>query len=197
MFRFDPGSIGVSIYFKFRDANTGLAKKGLTASSGGANASYTRSQGSATSIALVALALPTSPWSAGGFIEVNGALAPGLYRFDPPDIVCGAGVPNVYLSMNFTGTIEETTLIRLDKNQSNVGPGSIGWTVNVVNNVAAPIAGARVWVTTDAAGTNTVAGTLTTDTFGNVTFFLAAGTYFAWVADPGYSGTNPTAFTVS
>lgn len=60
-----------------------------------------------------------------------------------------------------------------------------------------PIDGAEVWVSTDLAGTNVVAGTLTTDASGNVTFMLDAGSYYAWVQKAGYNFSNPTSFTVT
>lgn len=62
---------------------------------------------------------------------------------------------------------------------------------------ATPIEGASVWVTTDAAGTAIVAGTLVTTSFGIVTFLLDAGTYYAWVQKDGYNPLVGTAFVVS
>jgi len=55
----------------------------------------------------------------------------------------------------------------------------------------------RVWVTTDLAGTNVVAGTLTTNSSGEVTFMLDAGDYYAWKEKGGVNFTNPETFTVS
>jgi hypothetical protein len=81
---------------------------------------------------------------------------------------------------------------------SLLGPGGVSGTVTVTDqNTGLPLAGARVWVTTDAAGTNVVAGSLTTDSSGQVTFSLPAGTYYVWVQDAGYNGTNPTTWVVS
>ena len=76
------------------------------------------------------------------------------------------------------------------------GSGSVSHTIQIVYN-SAPVDGAEVWVTTDVAGANTIAGTLSTNAQGNVTFLLDTGTYYAWVRKSGFNFTNPTGFTVS
>lgn len=198
MYRFDPGSTSVTIYFALRDANTGQKKTGLTATSSGAVCSYTRSGGSATPIALSQLSGPTAAWSQGGFCEVDPVNAPGLYRLDLPNAVCAAGAILAIVSLGFTGVIAEQVLVRLDKPGSLAGSGAIQVTVNVINqSTGLPLQGARVWISTDIGGQNVVAGTLNTDAFGNAVFFLNPGTYYTWVSDPGYSGANPTVLVVS
>ena len=79
---------------------------------------------------------------------------------------------------------------------SAVGSGSTSHeiTVNVGGN---PEAGVDVWVSTDAAGTNVVAGTLVTDAFGKATFSLDPGPYYLYAQKAGVNFTNPTSFTVS
>lgn len=79
---------------------------------------------------------------------------------------------------------------------SLVGPGAIPHTVTV-NSSGSPVDGAEVWVSTDAGGANVIAGTLSTDAFGQVTFTLDAGSYYLWSQKAGVNFTNPTAFTVS
>ena len=59
-----------------------------------------------------------------------------------------------------------------------------------------PLPGVAAWVTLDHAGTQIVAGRKLTDAFGNVTFELAAGTYYLWLSHSGQSFTNPTTITV-
>ena len=77
-----------------------------------------------------------------------------------------------------------------------VGSGAISHTVTVnIDNV--PANAVDVWVTTDAAGTNVVAGTLVTNQAGQATFQLDAGSYYLWCQRSGVNFTNPTAFTVS
>lgn len=77
------------------------------------------------------------------------------------------------------------------------GAGSVSYTVTITDNVSAPLDGAGVWVTTDEAGTNVVAGTLYTNASGIATFLLDPGTYYLWCQHSGYNGTNPTVVTVS
>lgn len=60
-----------------------------------------------------------------------------------------------------------------------------------------PLAGAGVWITTDVAGANVVAGTLYTDVLGRAEFMLDPGSYYQWVQKPGYNFTNPSSITVA
>ncbi len=76
------------------------------------------------------------------------------------------------------------------------GAGSVAYSVTVTDG-SNPLDGAEVWVTTDSAGTNVVAGTLSTDAMGMVTFHLDPGTYYVFVAHSGYNGDNPLAITVT
>lgn len=80
---------------------------------------------------------------------------------------------------------------------SAIGSGGIPWTVTVNDGGGAPIQGVDVWVTTDSAGSNIVAGALTTDAFGQTTFMLDAGTYYFWKQKAGYDFTNPETDTVA
>lgn len=76
-----------------------------------------------------------------------------------------------------------------------VGPGSTAYTITVTDG-ANPLDGAEVWISTDAAGLNVIAGTLSTDAMGEATFMLDPGDYYVWVQLAGYNFTNPTAVTV-
>jgi hypothetical protein len=58
-----------------------------------------------------------------------------------------------------------------------------------------PIADADVWVTSDSAGTNVLASGRT-DAYGQVTFYLDAGTVYVWRQKSGYNATNPDTETV-
>ncbi len=75
------------------------------------------------------------------------------------------------------------------------GGGPIEKEVSVTDG-SNPLEGATVWLTSDEAGENTVASG-TTDAFGNVTFYLDAGTYWAWKKLAGYKFTNPEEMAVS
>ena len=77
-----------------------------------------------------------------------------------------------------------------------IGSGAIEWDVEILIS-GSPVDGAEVWVTTDVAGANVVAGTLVTNGSGIVTFMLDAGTYYVWTQKGGVNFTNPTTTTVS
>jgi hypothetical protein len=197
MYIVPPGTTQNTIYLKIRNSSTGLAQTGLTATSAGAQCSYTRALGSATAISLSSLSGVTAAWSAGGFIEVDPTKAPGLYRLDLPDAAIAAGVPFTIVALTFTNTVQEAEVLLLQQPQQPAGAGAIQTTVTITNSqTSQPIAGAAVWVTTDSGGTNVVAGSLNTNAQGVVTFFLNHGTYCVWCADPGFSANNPTAITV-
>lgn len=85
---------------------------------------------------------------------------------------------------------------------SPLGPGSISYPVTITEpDLVTPIEGVAVWVTTDIAGTNTIAGTLYSDAFGQVNgatgFMLDAGTYYLWRQRSGWNFANPAAFVVA
>ncbi len=77
------------------------------------------------------------------------------------------------------------------------GPGSIEWDLIINDAGGDPIDGCAVWITTDEAGSDTIAGTLYTDALGQVTFMLDAGTYYVWRQRTNYTFTNPDTTTVS
>lgn len=69
--------------------------------------------------------------------------------------------------------------------------GAITWTYTLTDaDSGLPIAQAVIWVTTDVAGLNVVASGRTDD-FGEVTFYLDAGTYYVWRRKAGYNFVNP------
>lgn len=82
---------------------------------------------------------------------------------------------------------------------TNLGSGSTPWTEVIRTTDGTPIVGASVWITSDLAGTNVVAGTIVTISGGAFPspFMLDSGeTYYLWVSATGYNFTNPTPFTV-
>lgn len=77
------------------------------------------------------------------------------------------------------------------------GPGSdevtITWTNSTTN---LPVADGDVWITSDSAGTNTVAGTLQTNSQGRATFLLDGGVqYYLWAQKDGVNSIRGAAFT--
>jgi hypothetical protein len=90
----------------------------------------------------------------------------------------------------------------LDTQLSNIlaaggsGSGSITWVYTLLDNGGLPVAGASIWVTSDIDGLNIIASGLT-DNFGNVTFYLNAGTVYVWGRKSGFNFTNPDTEEVS
>lgn len=90
-----------------------------------------------------------------------------------------------------------TTGARLNTAASASGSGATAYSITVEDESNDPIDGVEVWITTDAAGLNVIAGTLTTDAMGLAIFMLDAGDYYVWRQRSGYNFTNPVAITVS
>ena len=91
------------------------------------------------------------------------------------------------------GRVDVATSTRL-----GTGGGSTSYVVTITRpDGTTPISGASVWVTTDSAGGNVIAGTLTTNGSGVATFMLDAGSYYLWRQAEGWNFSNPTAITVS
>lgn len=77
------------------------------------------------------------------------------------------------------------------------GPGSTAVVVTVEDTSNDPLENVDVWVTTDEAGTDVIAGTIKTNSSGQVTFMLDAGTYYIWRQLGGYNFTNPQEYEVT
>lgn len=106
------GDTSKTVYFRLRDSTTGLAKTGLLYNSAGASAYYTLPLAAASSITLASLASPSASWSSGGFVEVDGTNAKGLYRLDLPNASIASGAFTV-ISLEFDGVVEESMQIPL------------------------------------------------------------------------------------
>ncbi len=196
MYQFPPGATGQSIQVYLRQASDGQAKLGLSPATSGAKAGYARQGGSSVAFGLVALGSATAPWTPGGMFEMDPALTPGLYRFDIPDAAVAVGAGFVSCTFEFDNTLNEGVLILLQNPTNNVGPGGYSWTATIQHGTT-PISGASLWVSTDAGGTNVVAGSLVSSVLGQASFLLPAGTFYLWINAPGYQAANPTAFTVA
>lgn len=75
---------------------------------------------------------------------------------------------------------------------SGAGANEVVITVNDGSN---PLDGVEVWVTTDIAGSNTVASGISS-VLGTVTVYLDPGTYYVWKQLAGYTFTNPETMVV-
>jgi hypothetical protein len=76
------------------------------------------------------------------------------------------------------------------------GAGATEHTVTILDDESAAVPGADVWVTSDEAG-STVIASGTSDSNGQVTFYLDTGTVYVWAQKAGYNISNPTAVTIS
>lgn len=79
---------------------------------------------------------------------------------------------------------------------SQLGAGSVHWTYTLNDNLGNPIQGAEIWVTTDLAGTNIICSGVT-DNYGQISFWIDAGSVYVWGEKAGYNFTNPTLQVVS
>jgi len=84
-----------------------------------------------------------------------------------------------------------------DADSWGAGSGAVPLTYSLTSSLdGVPIPGVDVWATTDEAGTNVVARGVT-DAFGQVVFYLDAGTYYFWRKLAGWTFSNPDTEVVS
>jgi hypothetical protein len=106
-----------------------------------------------------------------------------------------------YASTTAMSADVSTILSRVDvavSTRLGAGGGSTSYVVTITRpDGTTPISGASCWVTTDSAGANVIAGTLTTNGSGVATFLLDAGSYYLWRQAEGWNFSNPTAITVT
>jgi len=79
---------------------------------------------------------------------------------------------------------------------SAFGRGGIEKTVTV-RVAGEPVDGAAVWVTLDSEGSQTIAGTLYTNIYGQVKFMLEPGNYYVWTQRGDDNFNNPTLLEVT
>lgn len=156
-----------------------------------------------------------SQGSAGGSVSVGSLSTAALAQFATVDTGASTGVSGSVVALANGGVALTTAAVQqaaedaltaqgyttalattLGTLSSQTGSGALAKVVTITDAVSNPIAGAQIWITTDVAGLNVHAGTLTTDSFGKVTFYGDAGTYYAWVDAPNYNESNPYTITV-
>ena len=80
----------------------------------------------------------------------------------------------------------------------DAGTGATEFTYNVTDEDSGdPIAQVLVWVTTDNDAEGNLVASGYTDTWGDVVFYLDAGTYYLWRQKVGYDFENPDTETVT
>lgn len=136
-----------------------------------------------------------APGAQGGLpvLDINSLLPANVVRWD--DNPMSGTLPAL---QGADGDTLETLSDQIDGiSACGAGSGAVSYPITVNNESSNPIDGVEVWITTDSAGTNVVAGTLSTDASGIVTFMLDAGSYYVWRQKSGYNFTNPVAITVT
>ena len=78
-----------------------------------------------------------------------------------------------------------------------IGSGGNAVTITLTDADSAIIPDVKVWITSDIAGRDIIAGPLLTNTSGEVVFNLASGVIYRWAEKTGYTFTNPATITVA
>jgi len=189
-----PNSINVSTYVVLRKTADHTEMTGAVITD--IDLQYVRS-GLAPSAKVDATALATTDaaHSDNKAIEIDATDQPGLYRVDWPDNAFAADAREVILSVKLASCFVEHIKVEFE---AILGAGLIEWDYALTDSgTGLPVADATVWATTDIGGMNIVASGRT-DTFGNVTFFLNAGTYYIWSQKSGFTpDANPDVETVT
>lgn len=148
-----------------------------------------------------------------GDIATYGVLATeistsGVFNFTVPAIPAGYYTIYYFARAGATQSVSDsnigqlpmfywdgTQIITLNEVNDNVlniisslqGPGADQVTIDITAG-GNPVANMKVWITTDAQGSNVVAGTVVTDSNGEYNFLLTYGvTYYLWGFEPGYN----------
>ena len=85
----------------------------------------------------------------------------------------------------------------IDTIGGEVGSGALSCTWTQKDDDENPMDNCQIWICTDEAGNNVIAGTLLTNSSGEATFMLDAGTYYVFREKGGYNFTNPQEWSVS
>lgn len=97
-YEYPKGSKGVSIDV-FLQLTTGAPATGIGFNAAGLQASYRRPGSLPITVALVAVGVAAA-WTSGGFVEIDAAKQPGMYRIDAPDALFAAGVDKATLTIS-------------------------------------------------------------------------------------------------
>jgi hypothetical protein len=125
------------------------------------------------------------------------ATSSGVYYLDLKAVEMDADTVAVIVKTSTAGA-KAQTLVLYPASAAGVTlqVGSVQKTVTINNQDGDPVPGAEVWLSTDAAGANIVAGPRTTNDAGQVAFLIDLGvTYYAWCDSAEAEFTNPTEWT--
>jgi hypothetical protein len=103
-----------------------LGATGLTASTLGLSARYSRTRTTSINIPLIARTI-SQAWTAGGFAEVDAVNMPGIYRFDIPNDALNSGADDVTIFVRgASGTNGAVVTIKLQSVVSDILSADLG-----------------------------------------------------------------------
>lgn len=118
-------SVPLYLFIQNSSVSTGAGLTGLVFNSAGLVAYYVRPLAAAVAVTLATQTV-TGAFSSGGFVEVDAANMPGVYRFDVPDAANVAGVNSVVVMLkgaaNMVPVVLEIDLVAYDpQSATNLG----------------------------------------------------------------------------
>jgi hypothetical protein len=197
---FDQDSVVLRAKIRSLTSNGRDGKTGLTFNSAGLAISVISDSEAAPTVYLQAAGniediatLGTYQVPSGGkcrFKELHASRHPGIYEFQfANSIFSVTNAKSLILSITGAADIVECDYLiplpKLNPYQALLGSGADTCTINLTV-AGQPVADASVWITADQVGANVVAGTVRTDSNGNIKLLLDHGsTYYLWAQKDG------------
>lgn len=144
------------VWIQDSSSSVGAGLTGLTYLSAGLSLTYVVERGTAGSLGLANLTSASVAWSSGGFVAVDTALMPGLYRLDIPNVVFQTADKAVVMlkgATNMVPVVLEYQIVGFNPDDA------VRLGLTAIPNVAQGTSGAMP--TGNATGQVTVAGTAT------------------------------------
>jgi hypothetical protein len=128
------------------------------------------------------------------FAELFGGVFPAEAQVE--EAVVYGPLGNDLIGTLRSETASQVEILEAIYANSAFGRGGIEKTVTV-RVAGEPVDGAAVWVTLDSEGSQTIAGTLYTNIYGQVKFMLEPGNYYVWTQRGDDNFNNPTLLEVT
>ena len=171
------------IFIQNSSSTTGAGLTGLTYLSAGLTAAHVVERGTASSIGLATLASASAAWSSAGFVEVDAALMPGVYRFDVPNVVFATADKSVVMlkgATNMAPVVLEYQIVGFNPDDAvrlgltaipNVAQGTTGAisTGNATGQVTVAATATGALTSTSFAANSLTASALATDAVTEIT----------------------------
>lgn len=135
-FQKDATSKSLTIFIRDTASSpVGQGKTGLAFNTASLNISYRRQGGSRVAITLVTQTV-TGAFSSGGFVEIDAANMPGLYRLDLPNAAIATGADHTIIQWKLAGLVDDFEAIDLLDYDPNTAPSTVQNIVDGVLNEA-------------------------------------------------------------